>query len=141
MPLDPQVQAVLDAAKKANVAELWQLTPHDARAEYLRRTNRLKIDVDIHRFEDREIDGPAGQIPIRIYMPREPKPEEKPVDPEIIEADEEHEMDDTPLELDLGLPRRQLIAGGKKKKPPTPEELEEKRNRLRENLGRFLSSM
>ncbi len=77
MPLDPQVQAVLDAAKKANVAELWQLTPHDARAEYLRRTNRLKIDVDIHRFEDREIDGPAGQIPIRIYTPREPKPNEK----------------------------------------------------------------
>lgn len=77
MPLDPQVQAVLDAAKKANVAELWQLTPHDARAEYLRRTNRLKIDVDIHRSEDRAIEGPAGQIPIRIYTPREPKPEEK----------------------------------------------------------------
>ncbi len=77
MPLDPQVQAVLDAAKKANIAELWQLTPHDARAEYLRRTNRLKIDEDIHRFEDREIDGPGGQIPIRIYTPREPKPDEK----------------------------------------------------------------
>ncbi|HUU72210.1 MAG TPA: alpha/beta hydrolase fold domain-containing protein [Burkholderiales bacterium] len=71
MPLDPQVQAVLDAAKKANVAELWQLTPHDARAEYRRRTNRLKVDVDIHRFEDRDIDGSGGKIPIRIYTPRE----------------------------------------------------------------------
>ena len=71
MPLDPQVQAVLDAARKANVPELWQLTPDEARAEYLRRTSRLKIDVDIHRVEDREIDGPDGRIPIRIYTPRD----------------------------------------------------------------------
>ena len=77
MPLDPQIQAVLDAAKKANIAELWQLTPHDARAEYRRRTNRLKVDVDIHRCEDRDIDGPGGRIPIRIYTPRDLKPDEK----------------------------------------------------------------
>lgn len=77
MPLDPQIQAVLDAAKKANVAELWQLAPHDARAEYLRRTNRLKADIDIYHSEDRDIDGPDGRIPIRIYTPRELKPDEK----------------------------------------------------------------
>jgi acetyl esterase len=77
MPLDPQVAAVLDAAKKANLPELWQLTPHDARAEYLRRTNRLKAEVDIHRFEDRNIDGPGGRIPIRVYTPRELAPNEK----------------------------------------------------------------
>ncbi len=71
MPLDAQVQALLEAAKKANVAELWQLSPDDARAEYRRRTERLKMDVDIHRFEDRDIDGPGGNIPIRIYTPRE----------------------------------------------------------------------
>ena len=70
MPLDPQVAAVLDAAKKANLPELWQLTPDDARAEYLRRTNRLKAEVDIYLSEDREIDGPGGRIPIRIYTPR-----------------------------------------------------------------------
>ncbi len=73
MALDPQVQAVLDAARKANVPELWQLTPHDARAEYRRRTNRLKADVDIHKFEDRDIQGPGGRIPIRIYWPRQLK--------------------------------------------------------------------
>jgi acetyl esterase len=70
MPLDPQIAAVLDAAQKANLPELWQLTPHDARAEYVRRTNRLKADVDIYRFEDRDIDGPGGRIPVRIYTPR-----------------------------------------------------------------------
>ena len=52
MPLDTQVEALLEAAKKANVAELWQLSPDDARAEYRRRTERLKMDVDIHRFEE-----------------------------------------------------------------------------------------
>ena len=77
MPLDPQIAAVLDAAKKANLPELWQLTPEDARAEYLRRTNRLKADVDIHRYEDREIEGPGGGIPIRIYTPRELSPKER----------------------------------------------------------------
>ena len=71
MPLDTQVEALLEAAKKANVAELWQLSPDDARAEYRRRTERLMMDVDIHRFEDRDIDGPGGSIPIRIYTPRE----------------------------------------------------------------------
>ena len=77
MPLDPQVAAVLDAAKKANLPELWQLTPNDARAEYVRRTNRLKADVDIYRSEDRDIDGPGGRIPIRIYTPRELASNEK----------------------------------------------------------------
>ncbi|NIO40633.1 MAG: alpha/beta hydrolase fold domain-containing protein [Burkholderiales bacterium] len=77
MPLDSQIQAVLDAAKKANVPELWQLTPHDARAEYRRRTNRLKVDVDIYRTQDRDIDGPGGPIAIRIYWPRELKTAEK----------------------------------------------------------------
>lgn len=77
MPLDPQMQAVLDAAKKANLRELWELTPDEARAEYRRRTNRLKIDVDIHHVEDRRIDGPGSDIPIRIYTPRQVKSGEK----------------------------------------------------------------
>ncbi|MGD8476571.1 MAG: alpha/beta hydrolase, partial [Burkholderiales bacterium] len=70
MPLDPQIQALLDAAKKAGVPELWQLTPVEARAEYLRRVERLKLDVDIYNTEDRSIEGPGGKIPVRIYTPR-----------------------------------------------------------------------
>ena len=77
MPLDPQMQAVLDAAKAANLRELWELTPDESRAEYRRRANRLKVDVDIHHFEDRRIEGPGGDIPIRIYSPRELKSDEK----------------------------------------------------------------
>lgn len=45
-------------------------------------------------------------------------------------------------DIDLGLPRSALLAAKRKKKaPPTAEELEEMRHRLRESLGRFLSSM
>ena len=45
-------------------------------------------------------------------------------------------------EIDLGLPRAASLASMRRKKaPPSAEELEEMRNRLRENLGRFLSSM
>jgi acetyl esterase len=77
MPLDPQVQAVLDTVKEANLPELWELTPDQARAEYRKRANRLKIDVDIHHSEDRRIKGPGSDIPIRIYTPRELKPGEK----------------------------------------------------------------
>ena len=77
MPLDPQVQAVLDTVKTANLPELWQLTPDEARAEYRRRASRLKIDVNIHHSEDRRIEGPGSDIPIRIYTPRELKSGEK----------------------------------------------------------------
>lgn len=77
MPLDPQVRAVLDAAKKANLPELWQLTPDEARAEYRRRVNRVKADIDIYRTEDRSIDGPDCEVPVRIFTPRKVKSQEK----------------------------------------------------------------
>lgn len=70
MPLDPQVQALLDAAKKAGIPEMWQLSVEEARAEYVRRTGRTKAQVDIYRNEDRSIAGPGGEIPLRIYTPR-----------------------------------------------------------------------
>jgi len=76
MPLDSQVQAVLDTVKTANLPELWELTPDEARAEYRKRANRLKIDADIYHSEDRRIKGPGSDIPIRIYTPRELRPGE-----------------------------------------------------------------
>jgi len=77
MPLDPQILALLDAAKKAGLPELWQLSPREARTEYRRRVDRLKLNADIYRTEDRSVDGPGGKIPLRIYTPRELKPAEK----------------------------------------------------------------
>lgn len=72
MALDPQVQALLEAAAKANLPPLWQLTPDQARVQYLQRVRRLEAkDEPIHRVEDRAIDGTDRQIPIRIYRPRD----------------------------------------------------------------------
>ncbi len=72
MALDPQVQALLDAAVKANLPPLWRLTPDQARAQYLQRVRRLEPkDETIHRVEDRAIGGTDQQIAIRIYRPRD----------------------------------------------------------------------
>ncbi len=77
MPLDPQVQALLDAAAKANLPPMWQLTPDQARAQYLLRVRRLEPkDEPIYRVEDRAVPGTDHQIPIRIYRPREANPGE-----------------------------------------------------------------
>jgi acetyl esterase len=77
MPLDPQVQTLLQLIKQANQPEAWQLTPDQARESYLTRVNRLKVNEPIHRTEDRRIPGSGSHIPIRIYTPRELKPGER----------------------------------------------------------------
>ena len=77
MPLDPQVELVLGLVKKANLPEPWQLTPDQAREQYLMRVSKLKVNEPIHHTEDRRIPGPGSDIPLRIYTPREPKPGEK----------------------------------------------------------------
>ena len=77
MPLDPQVELVLGLVKKANLPEPWQLTPDQAREQYLMRVSKLKVNEPIHRTEDRRIPGPGSDIPLRIYTPRELKPAEK----------------------------------------------------------------
>lgn len=77
MALDPQVQVLLDLAKKAALPEVWQLTPDQGREQYLTRVNKLKFNDTILRSEDRRIQGPGSDIPLRIYTPREPKPSEK----------------------------------------------------------------
>ncbi len=77
MALDPQVQVLLDLARKAALPEVWQLTPDQGREQYAMRVNKLKFNEAIFRTEDRRIPGPGSDIPIRIYTPRELKPGEK----------------------------------------------------------------
>ncbi len=77
MPLDLQIETVVNLVKQANAPEFWQLTPDQAREQYLLRVNKLKAREPIHRSVDRRIPGPGSELPIRIYTPREPKPGEK----------------------------------------------------------------
>ena len=77
MSLDPQIEIILGLAKKANLPEIWQLTPDQGREQYLMRVNKLKFSEPIFRTEDRRIAGPGSDLPIRIYTPRELKTAEK----------------------------------------------------------------
>ncbi|MCW5626394.1 MAG: alpha/beta hydrolase [Burkholderiales bacterium] len=72
MPLDPQVRSLLDAAEKAGLQPLWQLTPDQARAQYRMRVQRMEAkNVPIHKVEELRIPGPDRPIGLRIYWPRE----------------------------------------------------------------------
>ena len=70
MPLDTQARTLLDAVKAAGVPEMWELTPDVARAEYLKRTEKATLEVDIFKIDDLKIEGPLGAIGIRVYTPR-----------------------------------------------------------------------
>jgi acetyl esterase len=71
MPLDPQVQQVLDLVRQSGNPEYWQMSPEEARDWHNRKAGLLDIKPEtVFRSEDREIPGPGGAIPLRIYTPR-----------------------------------------------------------------------
>ena len=76
MALDPQARQVLDMVQKSGAPEMWQLTPDEARAEYVKRTQRAKPEIDIYQSRDEKIPGSDGPISIRIYTPRPAKENE-----------------------------------------------------------------
>ena len=75
MPLDPQAQAVIDMIEQLGVAELTDDTdPNEIRA--LMNAAVLPSGIELATVTDREIPGPAGPIPVRVYRPagEAPKP-------------------------------------------------------------------
>jgi acetyl esterase/lipase len=76
MPLDPQAEVVIGLVKDAGLPEFWQLTPDQAREQYLGRATKLAPKEQIYRSVDRRIPGPGSELPIRVYQPREAKPGE-----------------------------------------------------------------
>jgi acetyl esterase len=76
MPLDPQAETVIGLVKQSGLPEFWQLTPGQAREQYLLRVGKLAVREPIFRTQDRAIPGPGSELPIRIYQPRESKPGE-----------------------------------------------------------------
>jgi acetyl esterase len=77
MPLDPQAELVINLVKQSGLPELWQLTPDQAREQYLLRVGKLAPREQIFRATDRIIPGPGSELPIRIYQPREGKAGER----------------------------------------------------------------
>ena len=101
---------------------------------------------EIHKMDAETKNSLWDATPLK-NPPSKPKPEAPPAAVKPAASAKVEEVEDAEelsaaesIEIDLGLPRRRL-ATSLKKEPPTPAELEKKRERLRENLGRFLSSL
>jgi len=70
MPLDPQAQAMRDRAAAAGVAPLYTLSIEQARAADLAAIQAAAGSGEaVHSVVNREIPGPGGVLPIRIYRP------------------------------------------------------------------------
>ena len=64
MPLDPQVQVVLDKIRAAGSPEYWQMTPQQARDWHIRKAGILDVKPEpVFKTSDQSIPGPAGAIP------------------------------------------------------------------------------
>jgi acetyl esterase len=69
MPVDPQIQALLDFVASKNLPPHYLLTPPEARAamEKSRAIFRPPEPVPLPRIEELSIPGPAGALPARLY--------------------------------------------------------------------------
>lgn len=64
----PEAQAVLDALEAMGAPSIADLTPEEAR-EQMDALLAVDSSIEVASVEDRRIDGPEGEIPIRIYDP------------------------------------------------------------------------
>ncbi len=68
--LHPQVQAVMDAMARMNLAPPHTMPVDQARAQFMRsRALYLAPAQTVASVEDRTLPGPAGDLPIRVYRP------------------------------------------------------------------------
>ncbi|MBC8873647.1 MAG: alpha/beta hydrolase [Planctomycetes bacterium] len=74
MSLDPQARLLLDQIAQGGVAPFHTLTPQQARDQMMVASRFLGPAEEVHSVEDREVPGPNGTIPIRLYRPSERTP-------------------------------------------------------------------
>ena len=69
MPLDPQVQIILEEDAARNLPAYHQLSPLAARKQMLDLSAPVDPQLMADRVVDQRIPGPGGEIPIRLYYP------------------------------------------------------------------------
>ncbi len=70
MPLDPQARAVLDAMPALPEFDQFDDAALPLLREATNAQRRVAPDLEsVARVEDREIPGPSGRLPVRIYVP------------------------------------------------------------------------
>jgi acetyl esterase len=67
MPVDPQIQALLD--KGTGVPATDTLSVADARAQYEARIGLMAPSAEVGAVTERTIPGPGGDLTLRIYRP------------------------------------------------------------------------
>jgi acetyl esterase len=68
MPVTPEVRTVLDLIAAAGETPREQLTPEELRQGYA-ALSMVESKAEMASVTDRTIPGPAGDIPVRIYVP------------------------------------------------------------------------
>ena len=72
MPLDEQARALLDRMEHEGILPLCRLTPVEARRVSGERAKKLEGSPEtVALVESMTVPGPAGQIPIRLFVPSE----------------------------------------------------------------------
>ena len=80
MSLDPSTEALLKGIAEQNGPALHEMPVDTCREVFLQLVQNLQGDVlDIHKTEDRQIDGPNGPITLRISTPRDTGADKLPV--------------------------------------------------------------
>src|SRR4051812_17557 len=74
--LHPQILKVIEAMQRAGLKPIEALSPDEARRQMEETANSRKAEaMPVGHVEDREIPGPAGKIPVRLYWPEGSGPE------------------------------------------------------------------
>jgi acetyl esterase len=70
MPLDPQAKLVLDALAAVSMPDPWTIEPATFRVQ-VREMRIAAPEEPVGSVESRNIPGPAGSVPVRVYTPLE----------------------------------------------------------------------
>ena len=68
MPVDPQLQPLLDLLATSGAPSITTLQPDAARALMAAMRANAR-EVEVHTVADRAVPGPAGDVPVRVYSP------------------------------------------------------------------------
>ena len=69
MPLDPQVEKVLKDTAALGLPDYQDLSPAEARKQMRYYSPAVQAELSVKKVVDRQIPGPAGDFPIRLYYP------------------------------------------------------------------------
>jgi acetyl esterase len=70
MTLDPQLAEILAIAEKVGRPPLESLPVEESRREYKKRADTFGLPpADLFAVVERSIAGPAGRVPVRLYVP------------------------------------------------------------------------